>query len=35
MSEFNKGAFGEMVGRVGCGFAIVACAVLLLSMLLW
>lgn len=35
MSEFNRNAAGEMVGRIGCGFAIVACAVLLLSMLLW
>lgn len=35
MSNFNKGAFGELVGRVGCGFAIVAAALLILSLLLW
>lgn len=34
MSEFNKGAFGELVGRIGCGFAILAIAILILS-LLW
>lgn len=33
MSEFNKGAFGELVGRAGCGFAVLAIAILLLSML--
>ena len=34
MSEFNKGAFGELVGRIGCGFAILAITILILS-LLW
>lgn len=34
MSEFNKSAFGELVARVGCGFAIAAIAILILS-LLW
>lgn len=33
MSEFNRGAFGEMAGRIGCGFVIVAIAFLLLSIL--
>jgi len=35
MGGFNKSAFGELVARVGCGFAVVAIAVLLLSLLLW
>lgn len=30
MSEFNKGAFGELVGRIGCGFLIVAIICLIL-----
>jgi hypothetical protein len=34
MSEFNRGAFGELVGRVGCGLAIAAVVILILS-LLW
>lgn len=34
MSEFNKGAFGELVGRIGCGVAVLAIALLILS-LLW
>jgi len=33
MSKFNKKAFGEMVGRVGCGFAVLAIIILILSML--
>lgn len=34
MSKFNKGAFGELVGRVGCGIAVLAAVLLILS-LLW
>ena len=30
----NKNAIGELIGRVGCGFAIVALISLLLSLLL-
>lgn len=34
MSEFNKGAFGEMAARIVFGIAVVAAAILILS-LLW
>jgi FlaG/FlaF family flagellin (archaellin) len=34
MSEINKGAVGEIVGRVGCGALIVALAALIISILL-
>jgi hypothetical protein len=33
MSDYNKDAFGELVGRVGCGFAMLAIIVLILSIL--
>lgn len=33
-NNINKGAFGELVGRIGCGFAMLALAILILS-LLW
>jgi hypothetical protein len=35
MSDINKNAFGELVARVGCGLAVLAIAVLFLSMFLW
>lgn len=33
MSVFNRNAIGEMVGRVGCGFAILAIVIFILSIL--
>ena len=32
MNEFNRNA-GELVGRVGCGFAILAIVILILSII--
>jgi len=33
MGKFNKGAFGELVGRVVCVFAMLAIAILILSLI--
>lgn len=33
MSVYNRNAVGELVGRVGCGFAILAIVILILSII--